>query len=58
LARVGCLPSPLTGEDAESWAFFMKLSPYFTLRFESDEHAAIDVRVDETIDGELALSVA
>lgn len=49
--------SPLTGEDREGWEFLMMLSPYFTLRFESEEDARIDVRVDELEEGELVLSV-
>jgi hypothetical protein len=50
--------SPLTGEDREGWAFLRELSPYFTLRFEEDEDAAIDVHVDEPRGDELRLTIA
>jgi hypothetical protein len=48
--------SPLSEEDREGWGFLMELSPYFTLRFEGDDQAAIDVRVDESEDGALTVS--
>lgn len=50
--------SPLSEADRECWDFLMKLSPYFTLRFKGDDQAAIDVRVDESEDGALAMSAA
>ncbi|MEU8798192.1 hypothetical protein [Spirillospora sp. NPDC048819] len=48
--------SPLIAEDREAWTFLKDLSPYFTLRFEDDEHATIEVRVDEPQQGELTLT--
>lgn len=50
--------SPMTTEGREGWEFLMALSPYFTLRFEDDEDATIDVRVDEPSEGELTLTAA
>ncbi|MFD0691406.1 hypothetical protein [Actinomadura fibrosa] len=49
---------PLTGEERESWMFLVALSPYFTLRFDDDENATINVRVEEPGEGELTLSAA
>lgn len=48
--------SPLTAEDREAWTFLMTLAPNLTLRFEGDDDAAIDVRVDEPHEGELTLT--
>jgi hypothetical protein len=52
------IASPLTVEDREGWVFLIGLSPYFTLRFEADVDAVIDVRVDESADGDLMLTAA
>ncbi|MFF5263524.1 hypothetical protein ACFY4C_31750 [Actinomadura viridis] len=49
--------SPLNDEDREGWDFLMALSPYATLRFEDDEQATIDVRVDGAGEGGLILTV-
>jgi hypothetical protein len=49
---------PLSAEEHEGWSFLTQLSPYFTLRFEADESAAIDVRVDRSENDRLALSAA
>ncbi|QFG23440.1 hypothetical protein [Actinomadura sp. WMMB 499] len=50
--------SPLTSEERQAWVLLMELSPYFTLRFEDDVDATIDVSVDERSDGELTLTAA
>ncbi|MFA1542276.1 hypothetical protein [Actinomadura monticuli] len=47
---------PLNGEDREGWMFLMALSPYCTLRFDDDEDATVDVRVEEPSEGKLVLS--
>lgn len=52
------LAPPLTGDEREGWMFLVALSPYFTLRFDDDEDATIDVRVEEPTEGELTLSAA
>ncbi|MFE9106649.1 hypothetical protein [Actinomadura geliboluensis] len=48
----------LTSEEREGWMFLVALSPYCTLRFDDDEDATIDVRVDAPGEGELTLSAA
>jgi hypothetical protein len=50
--------SPMSSEDRAGWEFLMALAPYFSLRFEGDEDAAIDVRMDEPDEGELTLTAA
>ncbi|XVQ10721.1 hypothetical protein ACQP1W_50885 [Spirillospora sp. CA-255316] len=50
--------SPLTDEDREAWVFVMGLSPCFTLRFQADVDAVIDVCVDESEHGKLTLTAA
>lgn len=50
--------SPLTDEDRQGWVLLMELSPYFTLRFEGDLDAAVDVCVEERSEGELTLTAA
>lgn len=50
--------TPLTSEEREGWTFLIALSPYYTLRFDDDEDATIDVRVSEPSEGDLLLSAA
>ena len=50
---------PMAGEDRAAWDVLMQLGLYFTLRLPGEEHATLDMRVEELQPGDrLSLSAA